>query len=120
MAQPASVLVPVAVVRIQKMRMAVPQRLMAVPMRVLAFKRGFMGVLVVAIIGGMGLRMLVLQHFMAMRVGAVFGQVQSDAHRHRRRKPGQVGQRRSHRKSQQQIRRARHQAFDAGDSGGVI
>ncbi|NMM06258.1 hypothetical protein [Polaromonas sp.] len=69
--------------------MAVPQRLIAVPMRVLAFKRGFMGVLVVAVIGGMGLRLLVLQHFMAMRVGVVFGQVQSDAHRHRRRKPGQ-------------------------------
>ena len=77
-------------------------------------------VLVVAVVGGMGMQILVLQHFMAIRVGVVFGQVQPDAERHRRRKPGQVGQRCAHRKSQQQIRRARHQAFDVGDPGGVI
>ena len=78
-------LVLVAVVRIGEMRMAVLQRFMPVPMRELALEHGLMRMLVVTVIGWMGVQVLVLQHFMAMRVGVVFGQVQPDAERHQQR-----------------------------------
>ena len=76
------VLMFMAVVRVREVRVAVLNRLMAVPMRVLALEGRLMRVQVVAVIGRMRVQVRVLQHLMAMRVGMVLGQVQPDTERH--------------------------------------